>query len=63
MSELFFLRSEVERAAQQLDYAKKPHSGFAAHCNRNDQANLRSLRKLEEDVARAQNDLDHAERG
>ena len=62
MSELFFLRSAVERADNRLRYAKRNHSAFAARCNRNDPNAMRTLRKLEEDCALAENDLDHAER-
>ncbi len=62
MSELYFFKSAVERAAARVDYTKRQHSDFAAHCDRYDRTHLRTLRKLEEDVSRAQNDLDHAER-
>ena len=62
MSELQFLKTAVYRAADRVSYAKRQHSAFAARCDRNDPHSLRTLRKLEEDVGRAENDLHHAER-
>ena len=65
MSELYFFKScRLSRRGRvsTIRNASTPH--FAAHCDRYDRTHsLRTLRKLEEDVARAQRmTLHHAER-
>ena len=62
MSELQFLKSAIERAADRLDYAEKEHSRFAATCDRRSDVDIRRLRKPETDIDRAKSDLRWAER-